>query len=163
MGGAGRAPARACRKPTRREGNDPMTTHPMTTLHEVRHVSVSIARPPDEVYAFVSNPENLPSWATGLAGTIRNVNGEWIADAPMGKVKIRFVPQNALGVLDHDVTLESGATVHVPMRVIPNGTGSEVVFTVIRDPGVSDEKFAEDARWVEKDLNALKRQLEAAA
>jgi hypothetical protein len=135
----------------------------MTTLHDVRHVSVSIARPLDEVYAFVSNPENLPRWATGLAGTIRNVDGEWVADAPMGKVKIRFVPQNAFGVLDHDVTLASGAMVHVPMRVIPNGTGSEVVFTLVREPGVSDEKFAEDARWVEKDLNALKGQLEALA
>jgi hypothetical protein len=135
----------------------------MTTLHDVRHVSVSIARPLEEVYAFVSNPENLPSWATGLAGTIRKVDGEWIADAPMGKVKIRFVPQNAFGVLDHDVALESGATVHVPMRVIPNGTGSEVMFTVVREPGVSDERFAEDARWVERDLNALKRRLETPA
>ncbi|HYG68136.1 MAG TPA: SRPBCC family protein [Anaeromyxobacteraceae bacterium] len=132
----------------------------MATLHQVRHVSVSIARSPDDVYAFVSNPENLPRWASGLAGAIRNVGGEWIADAPAGTVRIRFVPRNPFGVLDHDVVLESGATVHVPLRVVPNGSGSEVVFTLLRQPVMTDEKFAEDARWVEQDLAALKRLLE---
>jgi hypothetical protein len=58
------------------------------------------------------------------------------------------------------VTLESGAAVHVPMRVLPNGTGSEVVLMVVREQGSSDEKFAWDAHWVERDLNALKRLLE---
>jgi hypothetical protein len=131
----------------------------MSTLH-VRHISVSIARPPDEVYAFASNPENMPRWATGVARTITYVDGEWIAEAPVGKVRVRFVERNALGVLDHDVLPESGATVHVPMRVIPNGSGSEVVFTLFRAPNVSDQKFSEDASWVEKDLNTLKRLLE---
>ncbi|WP_242346793.1 SRPBCC family protein [Anaeromyxobacter terrae] len=132
----------------------------MTALHEVRHVSVSIARSPRDVYAFASNPENLPRWATGLAGTIANVDGEWIADAPAGKVKVRFAGRNELGVLDHDVVLETGETIHVSMRVVPNGDGSEVVFTLVRQPGVSDERFAEDARWVQRDLNVLKRLLE---
>ncbi|WP_242361767.1 MULTISPECIES: SRPBCC family protein [unclassified Anaeromyxobacter] len=132
----------------------------MGTLHEVRHVSISIDRPPGEVYAFASNPENLPRWATGLAGTIAHVNGEWIADAPAGKVKVRFAPRNDLGVLDHDVVLASGERVHVSMRVVENGDGSEVVFTLLRQEGTSDERLAEDARWVERDLNALKRLLE---
>ena len=132
----------------------------MTTLHEVRHVSVSIDRPPNEVYAFASKRENLPRWATGLAGTIANVNGEWIADAPSGKVKVRFAERNELGVLDHDVVLESGDRIHISLRVVPNGSGSEVVFTLVRQPGISDEKFDEDARWVKKDLDVLKQLLE---
>jgi hypothetical protein len=132
----------------------------MSTLHEVRHVSVSIARPPTEVYAFASNPENLPQWATGLAKGIRCVDGEWIAEAPTGTVKLRFAPPNELGVLDHDVAQESGPAVHVPMRVIPNGNGSEVVLTIFRQRAVSDEEFARDASWVERDLRALKGLLE---
>ncbi|ABS28108.1 SRPBCC family protein [Anaeromyxobacter sp. Fw109-5] len=132
----------------------------MSSLHEVRHVSVSIARAPAEVYAFASNPENLPRWATGLAGTIANVGGAWIADSPAGRVTVRFVERNTLGVLDHEIVLASGATIHTPMRVVPNGSGSEVTLTLFRLEGVSDERFSEDARWVEKDLNALKRLLE---
>ena len=77
-------------------------------VNRVRHISVHIDRPPDEVYAFASNPANLPKWATGLGGSIRQVKSEWVADAPMGKVKIRFAERNKFGVLDHDVVLESG-------------------------------------------------------
>lgn len=130
------------------------------TLQAVRHISVSINRPPNQVYDFASNPENLPKWATGLGGSIKNVNGEWIADAPMGKVKIRFAKRNTFGILDHDVILESGVKIHNPMRVVPNGSGSEVVFILFRQPDTSDEKFSEDAKWVEKDLRILKDLLE---
>jgi len=130
------------------------------TLPVVRHISVSINRPSDQVYDFASKPENLPKWATGLGGSIKNVNGEWIADAPMGKVKIRFAKRNTFGILDHDVILESGVIIHNPMRVVPNGSGSEVFFTLFRQPDVSDEKFSEDAKWVEKDLRILKDLLE---
>lgn len=132
----------------------------MQTLFEVRHVSVSIQRPPSEVYEFTSNIENLTRWASGLGRNIQNVDGEWIVDSPIGRVKLRWAQRNALGVLDHDVVLESGTAIHNPLRVVPNGTGSEVTFTLFRQPGVSDQKFAEDAQWVEKDLQRLKRLLE---
>jgi hypothetical protein len=130
-----------------------------TTL-EVRHVSVSISRTPQEVYRFTSKVENLLRWATGLGKSIQNVNGEWIVNGPIGRVKVRFVEQNALGVLDHDVVLESGETVHNPVRVVPNGAGSEVVFSLFRRPGVSERQFAEDARTVAKDLGLLKSLIE---
>jgi hypothetical protein len=78
---------------------------------QVRHISVSINRLPDEVYSFVSNPENVPKWATGLGDSIKNVNGEWLADSPMGKVKVKFAEQNRFGVLDHEVELESGVNI----------------------------------------------------
>jgi len=132
----------------------------MRMTHQVRHISVSIDRPSDEVYSFVSNPGNLPKWATGLGGSIKKVNGEWIADAPMGKVKIRFAEENKFGILDHEVVLESGVMIINPMRVIANGKGSEIFFTLVRQPDVSDEKFAQDAEWVEKDLRLLKGLLE---
>jgi hypothetical protein len=60
----------------------------------------------------------------------------------MGKVKIRFVKKNPYGVLNHDVTLESGVTIHTPMRVVSNGQACELIFTLIRQPGMSDEKLA---------------------
>ncbi|MHB8845498.1 MAG: SRPBCC family protein [Nitrospirota bacterium] len=131
--------------------------------YQVRHISVTINRPPHEVYSFVSNPENLPKWATGLGGSIRKASGEWVADSPMGKIKIKFAEKNKFGVLDHEVVLASGVKIDNPMRVIANGEGSEIFFTLIRQPDMSDEKFAEDARWVEKDLRILKGLLEGQA
>jgi hypothetical protein len=53
-------------------------------------------------------------------------------------VRIRFAPRNPYGFLDHDVTVGSTSPVHIPMRVVPNGEGAEFIFTLIRQPGMSD-------------------------
>ena len=47
------------------------------------------------------------------------------------------------------------------MRVIPHGKGSEFLFMLIRQPGMSEEKFAEDKTAVQKDLKTLKKLLES--
>ncbi|NED07168.1 SRPBCC family protein, partial [Streptomyces sp. SID6648] len=81
-----------------------------------------------------------------LGATVERIGGEWIADSsPLGRVKVAFVPRNDLGVLDHDVTLPSGEIVHNPVRVIADGTASEVVFTLRRQPGTADADFERDA------------------
>lgn len=130
------------------------------TFARARHVSIAIARAPTDVYAFACEPANLPQWAAGLAGGIAEVDGAWIADSPMGKVTVRFVPRNAHGVLDHEVVLPSGTVVYNPLRVVPNDAGSEVVFTLFRRPDASDDDFAADADAVARDLAALKALLE---
>lgn len=127
---------------------------------ESRHLSTSIDRPVSEVYDYASDPANLPNWAAGLGGSIERVGGRWVADSPMGRVLIAFAERNEQGVLDHDVTLPSGETVHNPMRVIADGAGCEVVFTLRRRAGMSDEGFARDADAVAADLATLKRTLE---
>jgi hypothetical protein len=58
------------------------------------------------------------------------------------------------------VTPKPGAEILNPMRVIPNGQGSEVIFTLIQTPDVTDQKLLEDAALVERDLHVLKEILE---
>jgi hypothetical protein len=65
-------------------------------------------------------------------------------------------------VLDHHVRVSPELEVYSPIRVIANGRGSEVLFTVFRLDGVSDEDFARDVKTVEADLRKLKEVLEAA-
>ena len=131
-----------------------------STTFKSRHISVSINRPADEVYEFATNPENLPKWAAGLSGSIKNVKGDWIAESPMGRIKIKFAEKNKFGILDHDVTLPSGEKVYNPMRVFPNNEGSELVFTLYRRLDMSDKMFAEDSKLVKSDLEKLKGLLE---
>jgi hypothetical protein len=127
-----------------------------------RHISTRIDRPVAEVYDYASDPANLPEWAQGLGGSVERTDGQWIAESPMGRVVVAFVRRNEFGVLDHDVTLPSGETVHNPVRVIADGTGSEVVFTLRRRPGMSEEDFRRDGDAVAADLAALKRVMERA-
>jgi len=128
---------------------------------ESRTLSVRIDRNPQDVYGVVSQPENLPKWATGLGVSIAMVGGEWIAETPHGPTKVRFTERNTFGVLDHFVSAEPGVEAYIPMRVIANSHGSEILFTLLRSDDMSDAAFAEDAAWVERDLKALKVLLEA--
>jgi len=128
--------------------------------HPVRHISQAIERDPAAVSAFAGDPANLPLWAAGLSAGIRLEEGRWISDSPMGVVAVAFSGPTPLGILDHDVTLPDGTVVHNPLRVLRNDAGSEVVFTLYRLPGVTDEEFERDASLVAADLARLRSLLE---
>lgn len=126
-----------------------------------QHISIGIDRPVSEVYDFAADPRNLSKWAAGLAGSKVGREGEhWFTESPMGRVTFTFTPRNDFGVLDHVVTLPSGETVYNPLRVIRDGHGCEVVFTLRQRPEMTDEDFARDADAVAKDLATLKSVVE---
>jgi hypothetical protein len=105
----------------------------------------------------------LPEWAAGLSGSIEQVDGQWYAESPMGRVQVEFAPPNDFGVLDHVVVLPNGVRLYNAMRVIPLDDISEVVFTLRRQPGMTDEAFERDAAAVRADLRALKAVLEGSS
>ena len=74
----------------------------------------------------------------------------------MGRIHVRFLPRNSLGVLDHVVTLPDGSVTYNPLRVVPHPDGAEVVFTM-RQQEMADDDFERDCRMVTEDLDRLKR------
>lgn len=128
---------------------------------DCRILTIGIERDAASVYAFASEPENLPHWAAGLGSGISRAGDEWEVATPLGPVQLRFAPQNDYGVLDHTVTLPDGTQVDVPARVVPNATGAEVSVTLFRQPAMSAEEFERDAALVAADLATLKRLLDA--
>ncbi|HEX8394125.1 MAG TPA: hypothetical protein VF665_17410 [Longimicrobium sp.] len=118
-------------------------------------LSISIPRGAAEVYAFVADGANLPRWAAGLGSGARSVDGGWEVQTEAGTAWLRYAETNAFGVLDHTVRLPDGGEVYVPMRVVADGEGSLVLFTVFREAGMTDEQFAADARAVARDLETL--------
>lgn len=130
-------------------------TMPARIIHQ------SIDRDWRDVYAFASTAENMPQWASGLASGLTRSGEDWIADGgPVGNVHVRFVNPNDFGVIDHTVTMPDGLVVYNALRVVPNGAGAEVMFTLLRQPGVDDAAFETDAAHVQRDLEALKAILE---
>jgi len=127
---------------------------------EARKLSVSIDRAAAEAYEFLSLPENFPKWASGLGASLRRAGADWIAETADGPATVCFTERNSRGVLDHSVKLPRGGSVYVPLRVVANREGCELVLTLFRLPGTSEEKFAADAAWVMRDLQAAKRILE---
>ena len=122
-----------------------------------RTISISINRNWRKVYDVVWRPEDFPKWASGLSKSPLTKDGEtWKAEGPEGTVRILFTAHNAFGVMDHYVDVGDGTIIYVPLRIIQNGDGAEVLLTLFRQQGMSDAKFAADAAWVECDLHALK-------
>lgn len=79
----------------------------------------------------------------------------------MGEVVVAFAPErNRFGVLDPDVRFPPARGLYNPMRVIADGAGCEAVFTLRRQPNMSDADFARDADTVAADLATLKQLLE---
>ena len=126
-----------------------------------RHISERIGRAPAEVYEYASDPANLPHWAPGLGTSVEEAGGQWFVHPPEGRAGFAFAARNDYGVLDHHVSLPSGEIIYVPMRVIADGNGSEVVFTLRPRSGMTDEEFARDAGLVAADLARLRQLLES--
>ena len=100
-----------------------------------------------------TSPAGRPGWPTGRWSWSRERGS---SSRPWAACTVRFAPPNPYGILDHDVTLPSGETVNNPVRVIPNGDGCDVIFTVHRRDGVTAEAFAADTDAVAADLATLR-------
>jgi hypothetical protein len=125
------------------------------------HVSVRINCDAAAVYAYASDPWHLPEWAAGLTdASLSERDGRWVSQTPDGPITIDFTGPNPFGVLDHTVTLPNGETVYNPMRVVADGDGCEVIFTLRRQPEMTDAQFASDAAAVRADLERLRRIME---
>ncbi|WP_328292006.1 SRPBCC family protein [Kineococcus sp. NBC_00420] len=123
---------------------------------ESRHLSVHVDRPVEQVYAFIADPTNIPNWAPGLGSSVVEEDGQWYVEQAEGRARVTFAPTNEFGVLDHHVVTPAGVTVYMPVRVLADGDGCEVVFTVRRVPGMSDDEFERDLGAVSADLELLR-------
>ncbi len=124
-------------------------------------LSVSIACPPAAVAAFVADPRNLPQWAGGFCKSVRQDGDRWLLETGEGEVGLKFTGPTGHGILDHLITLGPDLQVFVPMRVVPNEQGSEVLFTLFRGPAMTEERLSRDMALVSADLQMLKGVMEA--
>ena len=131
-----------------------------TSLLRSGTLTVSVACPADQLYRFASNPANFPKWVTSFVTSARHTEAGWRLQTTNGEIGITFAPENPYGVLDHVVTVAPGVEITNPLRVVPNGPGCEVMFTLFQRPEMTDIQFAADAGMVERDLQTLKRLLE---
>ncbi len=128
---------------------------------ESRTLSIAVGRPWRDVYETIWRPESFPKWASGLSqSSLEKVGDTWIAEGPAEAVRIRFTDHNPFGVMDHYVDTGKGPEVYVPLRVIANADGTEILLTLFRQPGMSEQQFLADIEWVKRDLIALKVLLE---
>lgn len=131
-------------------------------MNEARTISVSIKAPAAATYALIADPRNLPTWSFFILAVEKD-GDVWRVQTQAGDAQMRFVDLNDFGIVDHWVRVAGGADeIYVPLRVITNAEGCEVLFTIFRQPGMEDAAYEHDIALVRKDLARLKSVMEAA-
>lgn len=120
-----------------------------------RDIRQPVNRTVAQVMAVAADLTRLPEWARGFAAGAEPDGDGWVIEAPFGRVRAVFDVDVDRGILDHDVTMPDRSVVHNRLRVEPRPHGSELVFTIVRRPDMTDEQWREDARAVQADLRSL--------
>ena len=127
--------------------------------------TVTIDAPPDAVFAFVADPTNLPAWAVGFCRTIRRGTGDdqWVVTTAHGDVPIRYVTDERTGTIDFYFSVVPGSDVTAFSRVVPNGHGTDYIFTQFQSIGMSGEVFDAQTRALTEELQVLRGLMQARA
>jgi len=137
----------------------PTTTEMTVYRAEVVHVSILV--PPQRVFDFLADVNNWKTWAPWVRAAKKDSDRDWTVDTDGGPIHLHFVEANSLGVLDHTVTLASGANIYNAMRVSPNGAGSELSMAVLHTPPATNQQFEQDVQAVRDDFARIKKVLES--
>jgi hypothetical protein len=125
------------------------------------HVTINVDH--HHLFAFLADPGNLPKWAVGFCRVIRRDGDRWVAQTSQGEVTVRYVTHPDLGVIDYHISPRQGIEVAAFSRVLPNGDGSEFVFTQFQAPGMPDEVFEAQVRALKEELVVLRALMHAQA
>lgn len=123
-------------------------------------VHISIAAPPSEVLAFLSDVSQWTTWAPWVRSARQLSKREWQLDTEGGPMTLRFRDPGSIGVLDHDVTLASGLTVFNSFRLMVDGDRCELTMIVTQAPNATGDDFARDVNAVRDDFDRIKREAE---
>lgn len=129
-------------------------------------VSITIEAPLAVVSEDIANPAAQLEWATEFftGEAEEQEDGTWNMNVPRmgGPVSFRIDGDVSLGVIDMYLAPQ-GAPFGppLPVRVVPNGDGSDVLFTLARFPGQSDDEWEAGIASMERELLNLKARHES--
>lgn len=138
-----------------------MHTLPTETL------KITIAAPYERVVADLADGRTHGEWATEFfSGPVTDAGGgTLVADVPAmgGPVRMSVDADRARGVIDlYLAPADKPFGPPLPVRVVPNGEGADVLWTLARFPGVPDEAWSDARASMARELEALRSRLEAA-
>jgi hypothetical protein len=125
------------------------------TLNRSETRSIAIDAPPDTVHRFIADPINIPRWAPAFATAIRPSDEHWIATTERGEAEIIVASNRESRTLD--ILSAADRTRGAFARVISNGAGSEVLFTLFFEPGTPEPAVTAQMTVVDEELASIKR------
>jgi hypothetical protein len=131
-----------------------MRSHTVTTV---------LPAPKHEVFAYMSEIENLPEWATEFARELKVVDGRHKVVNGLGEFFLEIRADAESGVIDMLTGPYEDALLCFPTRVVatPAG-GSAFTFTMFQAPGQPDEQFENQHASLLREFENLERRFGSA-
>ncbi len=126
----------------------------MRTINRAEHRSLGIAATPAQVLAYLADAENLPGWAPDFAERVSPSGSSWLVVRDDAEFAIDVLVGAGAGTVDF-VAAEDHAR-GLFARVLPNGVGSEVVFTLMFAPDVPEGAVTAQMLTLERELAAVR-------
>jgi len=120
-------------------------------------LTASLPQDAQALFAWIADPENLARWHTSFCRALRKENGSLIAESPRGRVPVRFIRDDRSLVLDLLTEVAEGIELTNAIRILSNGEGSEMVWTLVKPDGISEAIFNEQMRWAGSALQNLRK------
>jgi hypothetical protein len=132
---------------------------PTITSHSQTR-SVSIAADPGAVLEFVADPYQLPVWAPDFAESVRREDDHWVVSTRRGETSILVCANPEQGTVDLLSAADPGSGAFT--RILPNGDGSEYLFTLFFPEGTPESAIDGQMAVVEGELRTVRAQCERA-
>jgi hypothetical protein len=120
-----------------------------TNRSETRQISIDA--PPEAVLDLVGDARALPRWAPNFAATVEADGEHWIVNGELG---IHLRVDRELGTADILRTADPRTGAY--SRVIPNGEGSEFLFTLFFPDGTEEAVVTRQMEVVEEELRTIR-------
>ena len=118
--------------------------------------SITINASPAKLFDFLTNPENMARWASGLCQSVTKDGDQWLLESKMGQLKLRIVSNKDCGTIDYHITPPLPIKIIAYTRIIPNGQGCEFLFTQFQLPLLPASFFEKQKDSLKKELTTLK-------
>lgn len=132
---------------------------PTIALQHSQTRSIAIAASPNAVLDVVANPLNLPRWAPRFAPAIRSDKQLWVINRDGEEIYIRVRVNREHGTVD--LLAANQSTRGAFTRVVPNGPGSEYLFTLFFPDGTEETAIRDQMAIVDGELRAVRELCEA--
>jgi hypothetical protein len=127
---------------------------------EPRSVAVTLEAGVKEVFEYLSDPENLPRWATEFARELRFEAGRYTVVNGLGEFLFQIDADEATGVIDMYAGPSADELALFPTRVVPlPGGRSAYTFTMFQSPGMPDDLFESQYQSLLRELENIRREL----
>jgi len=130
-----------------------MKSHTVTTV---------LPAPPDRVFAYLSDIENLPDWETDFARELKVVEGRHKVVNGLGEFFFEIHADADTGVIDMLAGPDEDQLALFPTRVVPIGEDrSAFTFTMFQWPGQPDDLFESQYASLQREFANIEREFAA--